>query len=167
MSTIAHPGVSTPSAHLSPPPSKGIQTFAVGLAALTFLLVIAGGLVTSTGSALAVPDWPLSFGRVFPPMVGGVLYEHGHRLVASAAGFLTVALALWLKFSAAPTVLRRAAWIGVGLVVLQGVLGGVTVLLKLPAVTSVAHACLGQIYFAWMVCIAVFSLYPQALVPSR
>src|SRR5947207_9244834 len=77
------------------PPSRGIHRLAVATAASTFVLLFLGGLVTSTGSALAVPDWPLSFGQVFPTMQGGVLFEHGHRLAASAVGLLTLVLSVW------------------------------------------------------------------------
>ena len=75
--------------------SSRLHRFAVFVASATFLLIIAGGLVTSTGSGLAVPDWPLSYGQVFPRMEGGVLFEHGHRMIASAVGVLVVALAIW------------------------------------------------------------------------
>src|SRR5439155_1676555 len=71
-------------------PSRGIHRLAAVTAATTFVLLFVGGLVTSTGSGLAVPDWPLSFGQVFPPMVGGVLFEHGHRLVAAVFGQLVL-----------------------------------------------------------------------------
>src|SRR5207247_10793063 len=73
----------------------GLHRFAVLTAGATFVLLFVGGLVTSTGSGLAVPDWPLSFGMLLPPMRGGVLFEHGHRLAAALVGGLTVALALW------------------------------------------------------------------------
>src|SRR6184192_4447371 len=104
-------------------PSRGIHRLAAATAAATFVLLFVGGLVTSTGSGLAVPDWPLSFGQVFPPMVGGVLFEHGHRLAATAVGCLTVVLALW-------TVVGDGRASALGLlallaVVLQGVLGGI------------------------------------------
>ncbi len=131
-----------------------LRAYSVFMAAATFFLVIAGGMVTSTGSALAVPDWPLSFGTLFPKMEGGVFYEHGHRLVAATVGLLTIVLAIGLWRKAVEPLLRKAGLIAVGLVCVQGVLGGITVLWKLPAVTSVAHACLGQIFFSWMCCIA-------------
>ena len=134
-----------------------LRVYTAFMAAATFLLVIAGGMVTSTGSALAVPDWPLSFGQVFPKMEGGVFYEHGHRLIAATVGILTIILALWLWRRAEEPLLRMAGWIALGLVCVQGVLGGITVLLKLPAVTSVGHACLGQIFFSWMCCIAAMA----------
>ena len=69
--------------------------FAVVTVAATLALIFIGGLVTSTGSGLSVPDWPLSYGMVMPPMVGGVFYEHGHRMAATAVGFLTLVLAIW------------------------------------------------------------------------
>jgi cytochrome c oxidase assembly protein subunit 15 len=134
-----------------------LRAYTAFMTTATFFLVIAGGMVTSTGSALAVPDWPLSFGQVFPKMEGGVFYEHGHRLIAATVGLLTIILAVWLWRSAEEPLLRIAGWVALGLVCVQGVLGGITVLLKLPAVASVGHACLGQIFFSWMACIAVMA----------
>ena len=86
------------------------HSFSRLMVAATFLLVIAGGLVTSTGSGLAVPDWPLSYGRFFPPMVGGILYEHGHRLIAGTVAILTMILAAWLWRTPS---LGRRRWLGV------------------------------------------------------
>src|SRR5258708_7789013 len=106
--------------------------YAKVVAFTTFLLIIAGGLVTSTGSGLSVPDWPLSFGQVFPPMVGGVRFEHTHRLIAATVGLLTVVSAIWLWRLAAGSTIRWLGVIAVGLVIVQGLLGGLTVLLKLP-----------------------------------
>src|SRR5438034_1274091 len=138
-------------------PSRGIHRLAVATAASTFVLLFVGGLVTSTGSALAVPDWPLAFGQFFPPMVGGVLFEHGHRLIAATTGLLTIILAIWLWQGHARHFLRTLGLWAVGTVVAQGLLGGLTVLLKLPVTISVAHASLGQTFFALIVCIAVLS----------
>jgi heme A synthase len=131
-----------------------LHRFATLVACCTFLLVIAGGLVTSTGSALAVPDWPLSFGQVFPRMEGGVLFEHGHRLIAATVGALTVVLAVWASRVEQRAPVRVLAWTLLGVVVLQGVFGGVTVLLRLPSAVSVAHAGLAQIFFALTVTMA-------------
>jgi cytochrome c oxidase assembly protein subunit 15 len=139
-----------------------LRAYTAFLAVATFLLVIAGGMVTSTGSALAVPDWPLSFGTLFPKMEGGVLYEHSHRLIAAAVGFLTIILAIWLQRAAQESLLKMAGWIALGLVCAQGLLGGITVLLKLPAVASVGHACLGQIFFSWICCIAAMTWSERA-----
>ena len=84
--------------------------FAVAVFAATVLLITAGGLVTSTGSALAVPDWPLSFGQVFPRMEGGVLFEHGHRLIATSVGILTVILAVWTQRAEPRARVRQLGW---------------------------------------------------------
>lgn len=129
--------------------------YALFLAGATVLLLAAGGLVTSTGSGLAVPDWPLSFGRVFPPMQGGVLFEHGHRLIAATVGVLTVVLALWFARREPRAWVRRLAWMALGAVVGQGLLGGLTVLLRLPPAVSVAHALLAQAFFGLSVTLAV------------
>jgi cytochrome c oxidase assembly protein subunit 15 len=120
----------------------------------TVLLLTAGGLVTSTGSGLAVPDWPLSFGQVFPRMEGGVLYEHGHRMVATAVGLLTVFLTLWTARAEPRRWVRWLGWVMLGSVIVQGVLGGVTVLLRLPHAVSVAHAGLAQIFLGLTVVMA-------------
>src|SRR5438552_357528 len=137
------------------PPSRGIHRLAVATAASTFVLLFVGGLVTSTGSALAVPDWPLSFGQVFPPMVGGVLFEHGHRLVATLVGCLTLVLALWIAIAEPRPAVRASGLVALFAVVLQGVLGGVTVLYKLPLAVSVTHACLAQTFFCLTVALAL------------
>jgi heme a synthase len=134
---------------------SGLHRFAVLTAGATFVLLFLGGLVTSTGSGLAVPDWPLSFGQVFPPMVGGVLFEHGHRLAAATVGCLTVALALWTVVGEARPGVRALGLLALLAVVLQGVLGGVTVLYKLPIAVSVTHACLAQAFFCLTVTLAL------------
>ena len=119
-----------------------VHRFAVLTAGATLVLIFVGALVTSTGSGLAVPDWPLSFGQVFPPMVGGVLFEHEHRLVAALVGLLTVALMVLLTQWESRIWVRWLARGAVLAVLLQGTLGGMTVLLRLPLVVSVTHACL-------------------------
>lgn len=128
---------------------------AVGLASATVVLLTAGGLVTSTGSGLAVPDWPLSFGRFFPRMVGGVLFEHGHRLIAGTVGLSTLGLTIWFARSEARAWVRLIAWLAFGAVLAQSLLGGLTVLLRLPASVSVAHACLAQAFFCLTVGLAL------------
>lgn len=137
------------------PVATGLHRFALLTAGATFILLFLGGLVTSTGSALAVPDWPLSFGQVMPPMVGGVLFEHGHRLAASTVGLLTIVLMVWtLRREARPWV-RGLATAALVAVILQGALGGLTVLYKLPLAVSVSHACLGQTFFCIVVTLAL------------
>jgi cytochrome c oxidase assembly protein subunit 15 len=128
--------------------------FAVLTCACTLALIFIGGLVTSTGSGLAVPDWPLSYGMLMPPMVGGVFYEHGHRLAAATVGFLTLILALWTWRKEPRRAVRRLAWAALGVVILQGLLGGITVILLLPTAVSVLHACLAQAFFCLTVALA-------------
>jgi cytochrome c oxidase assembly protein subunit 15 len=132
-----------------------LHRFAVVTVIATLALIFAGGLVTSTESGLSVPDWPLSYGQLMPPMVGGVRYEHGHRMVASAVGILTIVLAVWLSRREPRRWVRRLGWLALAAVVAQGVLGGLTVLLLLPTGVSVAHACLAQTFFCLIVTIAV------------
>ncbi len=129
-----------------------LHRFAVLTALSTFLLIIAGGLVTSTDSGLAVPDWPLSYGQVMPPMVGGIFYEHGHRMVATAVGFLTTILAFWIWRTDDRQWVRVLGWVALVAVIVQGVLGGITVLYLLPTPVSVAHATLAQSFF----CLTIF-----------
>jgi heme a synthase len=132
-----------------------LHQFAVLTACCTFLLVIAGGLVTSTGSGLSVPDWPLSYGQLMPPMVGGVFYEHGHRMIATFVGMLTVALAVWLWKVDQRRWMRMLGVVAVGAVIVQGVLGGLTVLFLLPTWISLLHATIAQSFFALTVFIAL------------
>lgn len=132
-----------------------VHRFAVLTACATLGLIFVGGLVTSTGSGLAVPDWPLSFGQVFPPMVGGVFFEHGHRMVAAFVGVLTVTLAVLLANWEPRAWVRWLGWGALAAVLVQGSLGGLTVLLRLPTAVSVTHACLAQVFFCLTVAIAV------------
>ena len=130
--------------------------------AATLLLVAAGGMVTSTQSGLAVPDWPTTYGQQmfafpFSQMVGGIFYEHGHRLIASAVGMLTIGLAALLWWREPRRWVRRLGFIALGTVILQGVLGGITVLYFLPDPVSIAHAGLAQIFFCLTVAIALFT----------
>jgi heme a synthase len=139
-----------------------LHRFSKFLAGCTVLLILAGSLVTSNEAGLSVPDWPTSYGWnmfTFPPSmwVANILYEHGHRLIASSVGFLTIVMAAWLWFAEPRRWLR---WFGVaalGAVIAQGVLGGLTVLFFLPAAISTAHAGLAEIYFCMTVAIALFT----------
>jgi heme a synthase len=135
----------------------GLHRFALFTACCTAFLIFVGGLVTSTESGLAVPDWPLSYGMLFPPMVGGILYEHGHRMVASFVGFLTVVLAIWTWIKEERPWVRWLSVAALGAVILQGVLGGITVLFLLPTPISMTHACLAQTFFCLVVSIALFT----------
>ncbi|MCB0403165.1 MAG: heme A synthase [Bdellovibrionales bacterium] len=137
---------------------RWLHWYAVLTSAATLFLLFVGALVTSTGSSLAVPDWPLSFGQFFPRMVGGVLYEHGHRMVAGTVGILMLGLCvcMWLV-RAIPPYVRWTATGALFAVVLQAVLGGVTVLYRLPPAVSVAHACLAQVFFCLTVALSVMT----------
>jgi heme a synthase len=137
-----------------------LHRYAKLVSASTVLLIVAGGLVTSTGSGLSVPDWPTSYGWsmfTFPirHMVGGIFYEHGHRLIASAVGFLTIVLAGWLWRAEPRRWVRVLGVAALGAVILQGVLGGITVLFFLPTAISTAHAGLAQIFFCLTISIAL------------
>ena len=136
---------------------RALQRYALAVAVCTGVLVFAGGLVTSTGSGLSVPDWPLSYGQIMPPMVGNVRFEHGHRMVASTVGLLTVILAVWLWKREPRVWVRRLGLAALAAVVLQGLLGGLTVKMLLPAPVSVAHGALGQMFFCITVAIALFT----------
>ena len=137
--------------------SKGVHRFALLVAVATFFLIIAGANVTSHDAGLAVPDWPLSFGKVFPQMVGNVFWEHGHRMIAATVGLLTIVLAIYLQIREPRRWVKRLGWAALGLVILQGLLGGLTVKLLLPLWVSAAHATLAQLFFLTTVSIAVFT----------
>jgi cytochrome c oxidase assembly protein subunit 15 len=139
-----------------------LHRYARLLAAATLVLVTAGGMVTSTQSGLSVPDWPTTYGYnmfTFPAskMVGGIFYEHGHRLIASTVGFLTIGLVVFLWRVDDRRWMRRLGLIALGAVILQGVLGGLTVLYFLPDAISISHAGLAQIFFCLTVAIALFT----------
>src|SRR3954462_8100834 len=131
------------------------------LAGATLVLLVAGALVPSNDAGLAVPDWPTSFGSIYkiPPMVGGVRFEHSHRMIAEFIGLLTILMALWTWRAESRRWMRRLALGALALVIFQGILGGTAVLRYLPPAVSSAHATFAQIFF----CVAVL----MALFPSR
>ena len=129
-----------------------LHLFALLVALSTAVLIFAGGLVTSTGSGLSVPDWPSTYGWfmfTFPveKWVGGIFYEHSHRLIASTVGFLILVLAVWLWRAEPRRWVRGLGFTALGAVITQGILGGITVLWYLPEPISIAHASLAQIVF--------------------
>lgn len=133
--------------------------FAWFTAAATLLLICSGGMVTSKGVGLSVPDWPTTFGYnmfffPFSQWVGGIFFEHTHRLIASVVGFLTVILAVWLACSSAPRWLKKLGWASLGMVILQGVLGGLRVTLMKDQI-GIFHACVAQAFFAMLVVTAL------------
>ena len=130
-------------------------------AGATFLLIVIGGIVTSTESGLAVPDWPTTFGYnmfLYPlsEMVGGILYEHSHRLMGSLVGLLTVGLFVFLLVKDSRKWLK---WLGLAAliaVIVQGVLGGLRVT-QINRNFAIVHACLAQAFFALLCGIAWFT----------
>jgi protoheme IX farnesyltransferase len=134
-----------------------LNVFSFIVTICTLFLIFAGGMVTSTQSSLSVPDWPLSYGRLMPPMVGGIFYEHGHRMIAGTVGLLTITLALLFTFKETRSWVKRAAWCAVCLVVVQAVLGGVTVLLRLPKPISILHACTAQTFLSLVTALTVWT----------
>jgi cytochrome c oxidase assembly protein subunit 15 len=139
-----------------------LHLFAVLVAMSTAVLIFAGGLVTSTGSGLSVPDWPNTYGWFmfsFPvdKWVGGIFYEHSHRLIASTVGFLIMVLAFWLWRAEPRLWVRRLGYIALTAVIVQGILGGITVLWYLPDAVSISHAGLAQLVFCLTVTIALMT----------
>jgi cytochrome c oxidase assembly protein subunit 15 len=129
------------------------------LACWTFVLIIAGALVTSNDAGLSVPDWPTSFGSLYkiPRLVGGVKFEHTHRMIAQGAGLLTIILAVWTWRTERRRWMKYLGWGALGTVIAQGILGGLTVLFFLPPAISSAHAALAQTFFCLTVAVAMFT----------
>jgi cytochrome c oxidase assembly protein subunit 15 len=134
---------------------SGVHKYALFVVAWAVILLTAGALVTSEDAALAVPDWPLSYGTLNPPMVGGIAFEHSHRLIAAALGFFIIGLAylLW-RYEERPY-MKYLGFAALAGVIFQGILGGLTVLKLLHYWLPVMHACTAEIVFAILVCIAV------------
>ncbi len=125
----------------------------------TLLLICSGGMVTSKGVGLAVPDWPTTFGYnmfLFPvsKWVGGILFEHTHRLMGSIVGFLTIILAMWLWLSENRQWVRNLGVIALGGVIVQGVLGGLRVTMMKDEI-GIFHACMAQAFLGLLVVIAL------------
>ena len=152
--------------HLNSVGLHWLRRYAVFVACCTFALVIAGAMVASNDAALSVPDWPLSWGHLVPTLEGGIRYEFAHRVAAMLVGLMTVGLAVWMQVkqplqseprpsgrgSSHPT---RLAWAAVAVVLAQAALGGIAVRFVIPAWATIAHASLGQLFFAIMVAICV------------
>jgi len=134
-----------------------LHRYAVLWSFCTLFLVVAGGLVTSNDAGLSVPDWPLSYGKLMPPMEGNIFYEHGHRMVATTVGLLTIGMAIWLMRAERRRWLRNLGWTALAAVVTQGVLGGMTVIFMLPKPVSIGHACLAQLFGSTTVAVALFT----------
>jgi heme a synthase len=138
-------------------PNQALHKYAVFTASSTFLLLIAGALVTSNDAGLSVPTWPLAWGSVTPPMVGGIVYEWSHRVIAASVGFLTIILAAWLWTAEKRSWMRWLGLAALGGVIAQGILGGLTVRMFQPPAVSAAHATLAQLFFSTVVAISFFT----------
>jgi cytochrome c oxidase assembly protein subunit 15 len=145
----------------------GLHRVALLTAAATFPLIFMGGLVTSHGAGMSVPDWPNSYGYnmfTFPPSMwlgrqaGGVFYEHSHRLMGSVVGLLSIVLTVWAWRTEQRRWVRWLATSVLGTVIFQGVLGGLRVVLR-ELDLAVVHACVAQAFF----CLAALT----AVVTSR
>lgn len=139
--------------------ARWLNRFAWFTAFATLLLICSGGMVTSKGVGLAVPDWPTTFGYnmfLFPvsKWVGGVLFEHTHRLIASTVGFLTIILAIWLWRVEDRQTIKTLGLLAVAAVILQGILGGLRVTMLKDQI-GIFHACLAQAFFGLIVLIAI------------
>lgn len=131
-----------------------LSFFSLGASLFALFLLFAGAMVTSTHSGLSVPDWPLSYGKFFPPMIGGVFYEHGHRLIALGMTITTLLLVFFImKYEKR----KKVLWLSYFLLIFiffQALLGGLTVLLRLPTIISISHALVAQTYFAFLILLA-------------
>ncbi|MFN2542814.1 MAG: heme A synthase [Chthoniobacterales bacterium] len=141
--------------------SKWLNRFAWFTAFATLLLICSGGMVTSKGAGLAVPDWPTTFGYnmfMFPvsKWIGGIFFEHTHRLIASTVGFLTIILAVWIWRTEDRQSLRNLTLIAVAGVILQGILGGLRVTMLKDQI-GIFHACFAQAFLGVIVLIAVLT----------
>jgi cytochrome c oxidase assembly protein subunit 15 len=140
-----------------------LNRFAWFTTVVTLFLICSGGMVTSKGVGLAVPDWPTTFGYnmfLFPvsKWIGGIFFEHTHRLIASAVGFLTIILAIWLWRSEDRQWVRNLGVIAVAAVILQGVLGGLRVTMLKDEI-GIFHACLAQAFLGLIVLIALVTTH--------
>src|SRR5436853_2757646 len=136
-----------------------LNRFAWFTAVATLFLICSGGMVTSKGVGLAVPDWPTTFGYnmfMFPvsQWIGGVLFEHTHRLIASTVGFLTIILAIWIWRTEDRQSVKTLGLIAVAAVILQGILGGLRVTMLKDQI-GIFHACLAQAFLGLIVLMAI------------
>jgi cytochrome c oxidase assembly protein subunit 15 len=143
----------------STPYNPAHHRFAVFIACATFVLIIAGALVTSNDAGLSVPDWPTSYGSYYklPPWTGGIIYEHSHRMIAEATGVLTITITVWTFLADRRRWMKALALGALGTIIVQGILGGLTVLHFLPPLISSAHAAVGQTFFCIACAIALFT----------
>ena len=139
------------------PSKSAVHRFAIATAGFTVLLLMAGALVTSNDAADSVPDWPLAYGKIIPPLVGGIRYEFTHRVVAFIVAMLATALAIWLAGTDKRPAVRRLGWTALALVVAQALLGAARVKLGHPPLIATFHATVAQIFFITTVALALYT----------
>jgi len=128
---------------------------------------MAGALVTNNDAGDSVPDWPLAYGRLIPPLIGGIRFEYTHRVVAGVVAILTLVLALWLTFAKVRPLAKLLGWVALVLVLAQAILGALRVYLVHPMLSATAHATLAQIFFITIVGLALYlSPWWQAVAES-
>lgn len=137
--------------------TAGVHRFAIATAVTTVCLLVAGALVTSNDAADSVPDWPLAYGKIIPPLIGGIRYEYAHRVVAAAVAILTTILAIWLSRVTLKSPARRWGWIAFALVLVQAFLGRERVLFGHAAVIATVHATVAQIFFITIVSLTLLT----------
>jgi cytochrome c oxidase assembly protein subunit 15 len=130
--------------------NNGIRRFAVLTAAMTLVLILAGGFVTTTRTGDTIPTWPKSWGQ----FQGGWWVEWSHRAVAGTVGFLVAGLAIWLHQRESRPWVRRIGWTALAAVIVQALIGGLRIYVPKAAV-AIVHACFGQLVFCCMVAIAL------------
>ncbi len=135
---------------------RGPYRFAVATACCTILLMMAGAMVTSNGAADSVPDWPLAYRRLVPPLIGGIRFEYTHRVLAAIVSIMTLVLAIWITAAERRRPAKKLGWTALILVLAQAALGGFRVLEGYPAISATAHATLAQIYFITVVGLALY-----------
>jgi heme a synthase len=138
-----------PSDHVAA--SRGPYRFAVATACCTIFLMMAGAMVTSNGAADSVPDWPLAYHRLIPPLIGGIRFEYTHRVLAGLVSIMTLALAIWITTAERRPLAKKLGWTALVLVIAQAALGGFRVLEGYPSISATAHATLAQIFFITVV----------------
>lgn len=138
-----------------PRSSRRLRLYSLACVVACYALLLWGGSVHATGSSLACPDWPLCYGELFPEMKGGVAIEHGHRLLATFVGMLSLGLlALSWRYRGVDRRLMAMSAAAVVLVILQGLAGGITVIYRLPTMVSTTHLALGSAFFVLLIAIA-------------
>jgi heme a synthase len=137
--------------------NKALNRFCIGMSILTGGLLTAGALVTSNDAGLSIPDWPLAYGSMVPPFVGGIRYEFTHRVIAGIVATLTVVLAVWLYRAESRAWVRTFGYLALCTVIAQAVLGGMTVIFRQPWAVSTAHASVAQIFFCSLISLSLFT----------